>query len=150
MVIFLSLSLYIIRWHSSAKNNFLVFLFMHSVNLFISTWTQILLLSSMAYIPLLTLFIFMFRFSYIWPVGDPLGWFLCPFDIFYYFLETFPIFWHSRAYLVLSLTQPWRNPFFPDSVVYFYRERFVDAIWTLDMLTASELMLLLAFQGTYG
>lgn len=71
--------------------------------------------------------------------------------VFIIFLEKFPIFWHGWAYLVFSLTQPWRHPFLLDSVVYFCREWFVDTkIWTLSVLTATELMLLLAFQGTYG
>ena len=71
---------------------------------------------SVSYNTLMSFFISMFKMSQIWPARGPPSWLLCPFGRSPSFLEHFLVFWHHKmlqAHLVLSLPQPWSQPFFP-------------------------------------
>lgn len=67
---------------------------------------------SMDYNPLLSLFTLMLKLSWIWPLGAPLSWFLCPFDMTPSFFKHLLSFWHKifQAHLVLCLLQSQNQP----------------------------------------
>ena len=71
------------------------------------------------YPPLLSLFVLLLLFSGIWPLGAPSSWRLCPFNIF---LKDFLNFWHKtmfQAHHLLSLPQPWNQPFLQGALSSF-------------------------------
>lgn len=72
------------------------------------------LVYSVGYNSLLSVFILMHKLSWIWPVGAPSSWFLCPLQVSSLFLEHCLTFWCSKMFQAHSITFP---PPTPESVI---------------------------------
>lgn len=83
--------------------------------------------------------------SQSWPMGSLPIWFLCPFNMTTSVFENFLIFWYSmsQAYLGLSLTQPWSQPFSKGSFNLFNLTMvFINKICVLHVLIFTSVPLL--------
>lgn len=76
------------------------------------------------------IFLLMLKLSQIWPIGVPLSWLLCPFDISLPVFEDFLAFWHSKILHILSISQTWSQLFLQGALVPLSAERYLESkIW---------------------
>lgn len=99
----------------------------------------------MGYNSLLKLFSLILKLYQIWPVRAPSVWFLCPFGMSSSFFKHFLTSGHKKklqAHFVLSLYQPWNQPFLQGTLVSFNKEWYLKTnIWMLDVLSTIEMSL---------